>query len=258
MISPYTEQGQSQIARQGRLAGQVCAYAHVNLTADVGLTESAALGEAIFHGAPTIDGLEVVPGGTALAVFEPPKTEFIGLAFAVVVLILAFGSVLAMGLPIAVALGGVGTGIGLIAILSNVFKIPDFTAFLGAMIGLGASGIDYALFIVARYREGFHAGRSPREATMTAMDAAGRAMIFAGVTVVVSFLGLLLIGIGWVGGWASASRSPCRHDDHLDLLPPRPARLRPGTGRGRSLARPDRRRLRRRRPVRRRCRRARP
>ena len=198
VVSPYSEQGESQIARQGPLAGQL-AYAQVNLAADVDLTESAALGEAISDHAPAIEGLEVLPGGTALAVFEPPETEFIGLAFAIVVLILAFGSVLAMGLPIAVALGGVGAGMGLIVILSNVFNIPDFTTFLGIMIGLGV-GIDYALFIVTRYREGLHAGRSPREATITAMDTAGRAVIFAGVTVVVSLLGLLLIGIGWVAG----------------------------------------------------------
>jgi RND superfamily putative drug exporter len=198
VISPYAEQGQSQIASQGPLAGKL-AYAQVNLTADVGLTESAALGEAISKGTPALDGLEVFPGGQALAPFEPPKTEFIGLAFAVIVLILAFGSVLAMGLPIAVALGGVGAGLGLIVILSNVVKIPDFTTFLGAMIGLGV-GIDYALFIVTRYREGIHAGRSPRDATITAMDTAGRAVLFAGVTVVVSLLGLLLIGIGWVSG----------------------------------------------------------
>ena len=198
VVSPYSDQGESQIARQGPLAGQL-AYAQVNLAADVGLTESAALGEAISDAAPTVEGLEVLPGGTALAVFETPKTEFIGLAFAIVVLILAFGSVLAMGLPIAVALGGVGAGLGLIVILSNVFKIPDFTTFLGAMIGLGV-GIDYALFIVTRYREGLHAGRAPREATITAMDTAGRAVVFAGITVVISLLGLLLIGIGWVGG----------------------------------------------------------
>ena len=198
VVSPYSEQGESQIARQGPLAGQL-AYAQVNLAADVDLTESAALGEAISDHAPVIEGLEVLPGGTALAVFETPETEFIGLAFAIVVLILAFGSVLAMGLPIAVALGGVGAGMGLIVILSNVFNIPDFTTFLGIMIGLGV-GIDYALFIVTRYREGLHAGRSPREATITAMDTAGRAVIFAGVTVVVSLLGLLLIGIGWVAG----------------------------------------------------------
>ena len=111
VVSPYSEQGASQIARQGPLAGQL-AYAQVNLAADVDLTESAALGEAISDHAPAIDGLEVLPGGTALAVFEPPETEFIGLAFAIVVLILAFGSVLAMGLPLAVALGGVGAGHG--------------------------------------------------------------------------------------------------------------------------------------------------
>lgn len=198
VVSPYSEQGKTQIARQGPLAGQL-AYAQVNLSADVDLTESAALGEAISDHAPAIEGLEVLPGGTALAVFEPPATEFIGLAFAIVVLILAFGSVLAMGLPIAVALGGVGAGMGMIVILSNVFNIPDFTTFLGVMIGLGV-GIDYALFIVTRYREGIHAGRSPRDATITAMDTAGRAVIFAGVTVVVSLLGLLLIGIGWVAG----------------------------------------------------------
>ncbi|HEV2071738.1 MAG TPA: MMPL family transporter, partial [Acidimicrobiales bacterium] len=198
VVSPYTAQGESQISRDGPLAGQL-AYAQVNMTADVGLTESAALGTAIFDAAPTIDGLTVLPGGTALAVFEPPKTEFIGLAFAILVLILAFGSVLAMGLPIAVALGGVGAGLGLIVTLSNVVDIPDFTSFLGAMIGLGV-GIDYALFIVTRYREGIHSGRLPREATVTAMDTAGRAVIFAGVTVVVSLLGLLLIGIGWVAG----------------------------------------------------------
>ena len=198
VISPYSDQGESQIADQGPLAGQL-AYAQLNLAADVDLTESAALGEAISDNAPRIDGLEVLPGGTALAVFEPPATEFIGLAFAIVVLILAFGSVLAMGLPIAAALGGVGAGMGLIVILSNVFRIPDFTTFLGIMIGLGV-GIDYALFIVTRYREGLHAGRSPRDATIAAMDTAGRAVIFAGVTVVVSLLGLLLIGIGWVAG----------------------------------------------------------
>ncbi len=198
VVSPYSEQGASQIAQQGPLAGQL-AYAQVNLSGDVDVTESAALGEAISDHAPAVEGLEVLPGGTALAVFEPPATEFIGLAFAIVVLILAFGSVLAMGLPLAVALGGVGAGMGLIVILSNVFSIPDFTTFLGIMIGLGV-GIDYALFIVTRYREGIHAGLPPRDATITAMDTAGRAVIFAGVTVVVSLLGLLLIGIGWVAG----------------------------------------------------------
>ena len=96
-------------------------------------------------------------GGQYLASVEPPETELIGIAFAVVVLILAFGSVLAMGLPIAVALGGVGAGIGSIVLLSRVVTMPEDTMLLGMMIGLGV-GIDYALFVVTRYREAVHAG----------------------------------------------------------------------------------------------------
>jgi RND superfamily putative drug exporter len=198
VVSPYSEQGQGQIARDGPLAGQV-AYAQVNMAADVDDTASGRIGEAIVERAPSIDGLEVVPGGEYLAVFDPPASELIGLAFAVVVLIVAFGSVLAMGLPIAVAVGGVGAGVGAIVLLSNVIDIPEPATLLGLMIGLGV-GIDYALFIVTRYREGLHAGRSPRDATLAAMSSAGRAVVFAGTTVVISMLGLLLVGIGWVGG----------------------------------------------------------
>jgi RND superfamily putative drug exporter len=198
VVSPYSEQGQGQIAREGPLAGQV-AYAQVNMAADVDDTASGRIGEAIVEHAPSIEGLEVVPGGEYLAVFDPPASELIGLAFAVVVLIVAFGSVLAMGLPIAVAVGGVGAGVGAIVLLSNVIDIPEPATLLGLMIGLGV-GIDYALFVVTRYREGLHAGRSPRDATFAAMNSAGRAVVFAGTTVVISMLGLLLVGIGWVGG----------------------------------------------------------
>ena len=198
VISPYTEQGQAQVAQQGPLAGRL-AYAQVNLAIDIDQTESALLGEAINEEAPDIDGLAVYPGGAALGLFEPPESELIGLAFAIVVLILAFGSVLAMGLPIAVALGGVGAGVGSIILLSNTVAIPDFAPTLGAMIGLGV-GIDYALFIVTRYRENTHAGLSARDATLAAMDTAGRAVIFAGVTVVISLLGMLLMGLRFVSG----------------------------------------------------------
>jgi putative drug exporter of the RND superfamily len=198
VVSPYSEQGGGQIARQGPLAGAL-AYAQVNLASDIDLTESALIGEAIAEHAPAIAGLEVLPGGTALAPYEPPDSELIGLAFAIVVLILAFGSVLAMGLPVAVALGGVGAGIAATLLLSNLYVIPDFTLSVGVMIGLGV-GIDYALFIVTRYREGTRAGKPPRAATLAAMDTAGRAVIFAGITVVISLLGMLLMGIPLVAG----------------------------------------------------------
>ena len=171
----------------------------MNLAADVDDTESGRIGDLIAEHAPRIEGLEVLAGGQYLASVEPPETELIGIAFAVVVLILAFGSVLAMGLPIAVALGGVGTGIGSIVLLSRVVTMPEDTMLLGMMIGLGV-GIDYALFVVTRYREGVHAGLAPRDATVVAMGTAGRAVVFAGTTVVISMLGLLLVGLGWLVG----------------------------------------------------------
>jgi putative drug exporter of the RND superfamily len=198
VVSPYSPQGESQIARSGPLADEL-AYAQVNLAPEVGLTESSRIGEAIVEHAPHLDGLEVVPGGAALGLYEPPESELVGLAFAVVVLMLAFGSVLAMGLPVAVALSGVGAGIGSVMLLSNVYSIPDFTLTVGVMIGLGV-GIDYALFVVTRYREGTRAGKSPREATLDAMGTAGRAVIFAGLTVVISLLGMMLMGIRMVTG----------------------------------------------------------
>ena len=198
VVSPYSESGQAQVARTGPLANQV-AYAQVNLSATVDDTESGLLGQAISAHAPALEGVEVLPGGQHLAVVAPPQTELIGLAFAMLVLIVAFGSVLAMGLPIAVALGGVGAGIGTTLLLSHLFTIPKDTVLLGMMIGLGV-GIDYALFIVSRYREGLHDGRSSRDATVAAMGSAGRAVVFAGTTVMISMLGLLLVGIGWIGG----------------------------------------------------------
>jgi RND superfamily putative drug exporter len=198
VISPYSEQGRGQIARTGPLAGQV-AYAPVNFAADVDDTESGFIGNAIRDNAPAIDGLEVLPGGEYLARIAAPKTEMIGIAFAIVVLILAFGSVLAMGLPLAVGLCGGGAGLGTIMLLSNVLTVPEDTNFIAMMIGLGV-GIDYALFIVNRYRSGLHEGRSPRDATVAAMQSAGRAVVFAGTTVLISMLGLVLIGIGWLAG----------------------------------------------------------
>jgi RND superfamily putative drug exporter len=198
IVSPYAPGGEGQVARDGPLAGEL-AYAQINLAPSVDMREASLLGGAIADHAPEIGGLEVVPGGGPLAAYTPPDSELIGLAFAVVILIVAFGSVLAMGLPVAVALGGVGAGIAATLLLSNVYAIPDFTLTIGVMIGLGV-GIDYALFIVTRYREGMHAGLAPREATLAAMDTAGRAVTFAGITVVISLLGMLLMGIRLVAG----------------------------------------------------------
>jgi RND superfamily putative drug exporter len=200
VVSPYHAEGAGQIAREGPLAERL-AYAQVNLAGDVDRTEASLIGAAIADHAPAVDGLEVLPGGMALGEFEVPETEFIGLAFAVVVLILAFGSVLAMGLPLAVAVAGVGAGVAMTALLSTVLTVPDYSTFVAIMIGLGV-GIDYALFIVVRYREVLHEGLTPRAATIRAMDTAGRSVVFAGVTVVLSLLGILLIGLPSLSGLA--------------------------------------------------------
>ena len=198
VVSPYTALGASQVATTGPLAGEL-AFAQVNLAADVDSTESGRIGDLIAEAAPDLEGLEVLAGGQYLATVEPPESELIGVAFAIVVLIVSFGSVLAMGLPVAVALGGVGVGVASIALLSNVLTMPTDTTVLGLMIGLGV-GIDYALFVVTRYREAVGAGHPARAATVVAMSTAGRAVAFAGATVVISMLGLVLVGLGWLSG----------------------------------------------------------
>ena len=133
-----------------------------------------------------------------------PGSEFIGLIFAAFVLLIAFGSVLAMGLPIVTALFGLGIGAVLGGIASRLIETPDWAPTVALMIGLG-TGIDYALFIVSRYRQSLHRGLSPREATITAMGTAGRAVLFAGATVVISLLGMLTMGLSYLHGVAGSS-----------------------------------------------------
>jgi RND superfamily putative drug exporter len=198
--SPYSEEGAGQIARQGPRAGEV-AYAVVEVPRDYSLEEALEVGEQMRELTPFIDGVRIEIGGQIFAEFEPPKSEIIGLAFAIVILIVSFGSVLAMGLPIGTAIFGIGVGATLVTLLSQVVEMPDFTLTLGIMIGLGV-GIDYALFIVTRFREERHHGRDNTEATGIAIDTAGRAVLFAGTTVVISLLGMLLMGVQFVNGLA--------------------------------------------------------
>ena len=141
---------------------------------------------------------------TTLVAQQKLGSEAIGLIFAAVILLFAFGSALAMGLPILTALFGLGIGATLGGIASRVFETPDWAATVATMIGLGV-GIDYALFIITRYRQSLGRGMSPREATVTAMATAGRAVLFAGSTVVISLLGMLTMGLGYLHGVAASS-----------------------------------------------------
>ena len=152
--------------------------------------------------------LQVELGGPAIEQAQRTaigSSMIIGLGAAVVVLLLSFGSLLAMGLPIVTALFGLGSGIGLVALVSRVIAMPDFSGELALMIGLGV-GVDYALFIVTRYREAYRAnGGHVGDAVAVAMNTAGRAVIFAGITVVISLMGMCVLGLAFLYGPAIAS-----------------------------------------------------
>ncbi len=203
VISPYSPIGTTQISTAGDDAGKV-AFAQLVLAAGTTTADGARIADEIDALSPDVDGLTIALGGDMFRHREPPNSEMLGLAFAIFVLILSFGSVLAMGLPIATALAGVGTGVLATVLLSNVVEMPDFAATIGIMIGLGV-GIDYALFIVTRYQEHLDKGEPVGDSVAAALDTAGRAVLFAGVTVVVSLLGMLLMGVTFVTGLAIAA-----------------------------------------------------
>jgi RND superfamily putative drug exporter len=198
--SPYAPDGGEQISKRGASAGKI-AYANVELPHDISFPRATEIRKEIQRDLPHVQGVRIELGGFIFAEFSQPSSEVLGIGFAIVILILAFGSVLAMGLPIGVALFGIGIGSSIITVLSNVITVPEFATFLGIMIGLGV-GIDYALLIVTRYREQLHAGHTVRESISIASDTAGRSVLFAGTTVVISLLGMLLMGVHFVQGLA--------------------------------------------------------
>ncbi|MFJ6918149.1 MMPL family transporter [Streptomyces sp. NPDC101133] len=140
-------------------------------------------------------GLTVEVGGDALqAVPETGATEVIGIAVAAVVLVITFGSLVAAGLPLLTALIGVGIGVSSITALASALELGSTTSILAMMIGL-AVGIDYALFIVSRYRAELAEGREREEAAGRAVGTAGSAVVFAGLTVVIALVGLAVVNI---------------------------------------------------------------
>ncbi len=196
VVSPFAAAGAHQISADGTIG-----YATVNLPADRASVAAATKSQLqkLVHDANG-NGLQVEGGGDVFTTQGGlGSTELIGLLAAMVILLIAFGSLLAMGLPIFTALFGIGVGFAVVGLLSHVTSVPSFATQLAAMIGIGV-GIDYALFIVTRYRQGLHDGMDPESAVVTALDTAGRAVFFAGTTVVISLLGMLLIGIQFIGG----------------------------------------------------------
>ncbi|MEV6166391.1 MMPL family transporter [Streptomyces sp. NPDC052052] len=140
-------------------------------------------------------GLTVEIGGDALQTMEmSPATEMIGVVAAAVVLLITFGSVVAAGLPLVTALLGIGTGVAIITALASTIGFSSTTTTLAMMLGL-AVGIDYALFIVSRYRSEREEGRDPEEAVGRAVGTAGSAVVFAGLTVIIALAGLSVVGL---------------------------------------------------------------
>ncbi|MEA3055613.1 MAG: putative drug exporter of the superfamily [Actinomycetota bacterium] len=148
-------------------------------------------------------GLQVEAGGQVVAQTESADFGSSGLGFlaAILILLVAFGSLIAVGLPIATAVLGLGIGAGIMALLCNVLDVPNFAPQMADMIGIGV-GIDYALFVLTRYRAGLRDGLEPRDAVVLAVDTAGRAVLFAGATVVIAVLGLMLMGLSFLYGMA--------------------------------------------------------
>src|SRR5690349_11497257 len=201
VAGPYTTPG--HLAADGHIG-----YATIQFDVS-GAHISNAEATALMHDASAASGHGVTfsLGGDVVDQAETPyggPSNGIGVGAAAIVLLIAFGSLLAMGLPIATALMGIGSGLALIALLGHVFPAPGFSAIVAAMIGLGV-GVDYALFIVTRFRTELHEGRPAQEALVTAMRTAGRAVLTAGTTVVIGMLGLLVLRQSLLNGVAIAA-----------------------------------------------------
>jgi RND superfamily putative drug exporter len=151
------------------------------------------------------NGLRVEAGGRPVAQSERPAfgSELFGLSAAVLILLIAFGSVIAMGLPLGAAIFGLGAGFSAIGLGTNFATFPAFSPQFAAMIGIGV-GIDYSLLIVTRFREGLHSGKSVEESVVLAVTTSGRAVIFAGMVVAVAFLGLFLMGLPFIAALGTA------------------------------------------------------
>ena len=199
VADPFSEGGASQVSRDGKTAYAVVALAKtVN---EYTPAQAKALIEPVLAAG---DGtLRVEVGGPVAALSQTTAVggEGIGFIAAAVILLFTFGSAVAMGLPLLTAVFGLGMSFALGALLRRVLDVPEWATATAAMVGLGV-GIDYALLIVTRYRSSLAEGSGTRQATLTAIATAGRAVVFAGLTVMVAMLGIILVGQPALVGFA--------------------------------------------------------
>jgi RND superfamily putative drug exporter len=204
VASPYKKGGASGVSKDGKIA-----YATVQYDVQTNELQKASTERIIAdaQGADEGSALEVQLGGQAITEAEEESGDSsfaIGLLAAIVILLLAFGSVVAMGLPIITALFALGVGLSLVTLGTRIVDTASFAPVLAAMIGLGV-GIDYALFIVTRFRNNLDEGLEPQQAAIRAVDTAGRAVLFAGTTVIIALMGMFLLNITFLYGVAIAA-----------------------------------------------------
>ena len=173
-----------------------------------GVEVSSADAKVILDTVTELNSAELAVGANGQALEfagqEPPSSEAIGILVAIIILLIAFGSIIAAGLPIIVALIGLAMGQAFVLVVARFLDVATFAPTLAAMIGLGV-GIDYALFVINRFRQAVLAGHDPKKAAQEAVETAGRAVLFAGTTVIIALLGLFVLGIGFFNGLAVAA-----------------------------------------------------
>ena len=201
--SPYVPTGAAQISRDGRTA-----YATVDFTKLAQSLPKADVKQVIaLVKAADTKSLQVDIGGQAIQEVSqtpPSNSEAIGLIAAAIIILIAFGSLMGMLLPLIAAVVALGTATFTIDLFTHAVSVAVLAPTLAALIGLGG-GIDYALFIITRYRDGLKAGHTPEEAAVRSLNTAGRAVLFAGGTVCAALLGLLVLRLSFLNGLAYAS-----------------------------------------------------
>ena len=203
IASPYAPGNARQIAPNGRIA-----YANVTWNTQsnkIGKPEAKQFVNTVTSAAG--GGVQFqVEGQTAQQARQDNGASgtFFGFIAAAIVLFIVFGSFLAMTLPLLTAGVSLGTGIAVIGLLSHAINMASFANELALLIGLGV-GVDYALFIVTRYRQGLLRGLHREDAVVESLDTSGRAVLFAGVIVCIAMLGMFALGVSFLYGVAVAA-----------------------------------------------------
>jgi RND superfamily putative drug exporter len=202
IASPYAPGSADQISKDGQIA-----YATVTFDEQANDLPKGSIERVIDVAQESAgNGLDVQLGGQAIGQTHQPSTggTMIGFVLAAIVLFIVFGSFSAMMMPLLTAGFGLGAGVAVIGLLSHAIQMASFSSELSLLIGLGV-GVDYALFIVTRFRQGLLRGLKPEDAVVDALDTSGRAVLFAGITVCIALLGMFALGVSFLYGVAIAA-----------------------------------------------------